>query len=712
MTKTTAKDDLLDSLPPMANWTFYGTMFFIFGLMCLSLLSFYAYTENHNLKLSVIHNLAERRLLVEDYAKTARRLEFAKSNFPNQFVDQKLRQARYEALHSQLRDTVAKLQNHVDQIDISSTESVTKLWQELGFSRLDARPENGYVFTAYRMQLKIVSFLEYATYAAALDTDELLRPSVLNEISVRADIAMSASNRVKSIFVDMARGQATTYYTIAQFSTVLCALMLLIVAFGIFRPLIARLKLQMEATILSRRRMSFLASHDVLTGLPNRLKMKETTELAIQRANDQQHAMGVLLIDLDSFKPINDTYGHAAGDLVLREAANRINQSLKGGIGSGARLGGDEFGITVERVKDTSELREIAELISASLVKPIDIGGRAVTVGSSIGAALFPDHGTDGNQLRTNADRAMYVAKQNGKAVCVYGDTLYEGVAHPERIRSILMKALINNEFEMHFQPTVRLADAKAIGAEALMRWRRPGHGLIPPSQFIPDAERTGVIVELTEFALNVAYDTWLDWRDQGLSVDRIGVNVPEAVLAGTLDTIFEPLAERTQSDFSWLCIEVTENVFIDKAQDIIRDHLNWLQDRGATIALDDFGTGYASLAHLRSFPFHCLKIDRSFVSGLRQNSNADAIIRSVVDLARNLRASVIAEGVETESQRAFLLIDGCEIAQGYLFSKPLTKEQFVDLLLTRPNLDTFPQPDLLDAPADNVEPLRQQTAS
>lgn len=644
----------------------------IFVLICISLLSLYLNVSGHRYEMVILKALGERQVAIERSVSLAKQLQL------NQTIagEQQKTIAIRNLLHAQLQEFQSQ-----------ANDSVDAFWRQVGGVRYTDLVYPARNASLAELHPQISALSTFASYITQFKPEKLNQPDLLAELIDLEENASQAYQELGVSLVDVISRQTQGFFVIAILSVILCACLIFVALFGIFRPLIRRLKLQMEAALLSRQRMSYLASHDTLTGLPNRLKMHDSLNSALQRAQLADQSVDVMQIDLDGFKPINDTYGHSAGDFVLQSVAQRIRTAIQDKDAVAARLGGDEFAVVVSGLKGPEVARALAEAINAAIIQPITFAGRSLRVSCSIGIARYPEHGAEDVDLKTKADRAMYVAKQQSASICMYGDALYEITDRPDRIRNVLVDALMHNEFEMHYQPTVRLLDAKVIGAEALMRWRKPGQGLVPPGKFIPDAERTGVIVELTEFALNQAYETWMEWKEDDLGIERIGVNVPEAVLAGPKAAIFQPLAERSDNDFSWLTVEVTENVFIDKAHDLIRERLDWLKARGALIALDDFGTGYASLAHLRTFPFHCLKIDRSFVSDLRQDPNVDAIIRGVIDLARNLKASVIAEGVETESQRAFLLIDGCEVAQGFLFKPALTKDDFRTFVKTRPVL-------------------------
>lgn len=432
-------------------------------------------------------------------------------------------------------------------------------------------------------------------------------------------------------------------------------------------------------------RIHFMAHHDDLTGLPNRAFLKERMAKILDQARRNNRKVTVAYIDLDNFKEINDTSGHAAGDEVLKETAARMANCVRASD-MVVRLGGDEFLVVLVHQSGhdagiTRRLRDLQKAIS----KPVRSGVTEIAVTSSIGIAAFPWDGATPEELLANADRAMYRAKQLGRNTLQYHDgVVSSSVDLPLSEQEELRQAIIANQLFLLYQPQVDVATGRITGLEALVRWNHPTKGVIPPVNFIPLAEETGLIVPLGLWVLNEACRQARAWQDMGLTPLTIAVNVSPKQFA---DPDFAShVAEAIDShrlDARWLELEVTESVIMHDAARALAIMLS-LRALGLRLSIDDFGSGYSSLAALKTFPFDRLKMDRSLVEALPADKTAVAIASAVISLAQTLKLSVLAEGVETDAQLEFLRHARCEEAQGYRFSRPVAPEEIVVMLLAR----------------------------
>jgi diguanylate cyclase (GGDEF)-like protein/PAS domain S-box-containing protein len=420
------------------------------------------------------------------------------------------------------------------------------------------------------------------------------------------------------------------------------------------------------------------ALHDPLTGLPNRSLFQDRLSHALQRCGRHGAGLAVLYLDLDGFKTVNDSLGHTAGDRLLGAVAERLRGALRTGD-TIARLGGDEFAILLEETAQSAAVRS-AERIQEALAAPFTVDGRQMFVRTSIGIAQGA-FGTRAEDVLRNADVAMYRAKQTGKG----NYALFESAMHAAAITRLdleadLRRAISAGEIIVHYQPLVRLDDREMVGAEALVRWNRPGHGLIPPRHFIPVAEDTGLILDIGRHVLTEACRQVGSWRgDRGRPL-RVSVNLSTRQL---LDAGLVPMVERVIGDAgvdpAAVTLEITESMLIEDL-DTTLPKLTALTDLGINLAIDDFGTGYSSLGYLRQLPVAMLKIDKSFVDRLDNPEDA-ALVRTIVDLGHVLRLTTVAEGIETEAQRRALAGFGCQLGQGYLFAPPLPPEQIRSFL-------------------------------
>jgi diguanylate cyclase (GGDEF)-like protein/PAS domain S-box-containing protein len=446
----------------------------------------------------------------------------------------------------------------------------------------------------------------------------------------------------------------------------------------------------------AEEKMHFLAMYDTLTGLPNRQMFQELLDRAVARARRASEHMAVMFMDLDRFKHINDTLGHAVGDLLLREVSARLNTCVRntdqmardslpenGEAGQVARLAGDEFTVILGTLRDPQDAARVARRMISEIARPFMLGGQEVVVTTSIGIAVFPADGADAQILLKNADAAMYQAKSLGRNTYHYfaGEMNSAAVARL-RIEGELRRARERGQLALHYQIRVDARTGNIAGLEALMRWRHPDLGMVPPGTFIPIAEEAGLIVDLGEWVIDTACRQSRAWRDAGLPPAPIAVNLASPSFRQTdLAARVAVVLKRHGVPPADLCIEATESVLMRDA-DATMVTLRQLRELGLKLSVDDFGTGYSSLSYLRRFPIDQLKIDRSFVNEVAVNSDDAAIVSTIVSLAKSLDLEVVAEGVETVEQARLLLRQGCHIMQGYFFGKPVPAED-VEKLLT-----------------------------
>jgi len=419
-------------------------------------------------------------------------------------------------------------------------------------------------------------------------------------------------------------------------------------------------------------RIHFLAYHDALTNLPNRLSFCERLDQDIRRAERTGEPLAVLALDLDHFKGVNDLFGHAAGDRLLRDVAARLRNAIRPYDMIG-RFGGDEFAISLSTGAQPSTALQVSERLIAALDSPFDLGGTATTVGLSIGIAVYPDHGTDAETLLSRSDMALYRAKKSGRgAPCVFEQEMDEDLRERYSLAQDLRGALRRQEISLSYQPLTK-PDGEVIGFETFMRWRHPRLGNVAPNVFLPVAEDFGYITSLGAWAIQEACREAATWPNKL----RLAINVsPMQFQQGDLAaTIIRVLAE-TGLEPDRLEIDITERVLIHQPARAL-SVLGALKAMGVRIAIDDFGTGASSLANLQSFPVDKIKIDRSFIAQLGTSHQADAIVKAVAGLGRGLDLLVAAEGVETESQLAMLIGEACIEMQGYLFSRALPIDSF-----------------------------------
>jgi len=412
------------------------------------------------------------------------------------------------------------------------------------------------------------------------------------------------------------------------------------------------------------------AMHDALTGLPNRTMLFDRLDRAIDEARRARGSMALLLMDLDRFKEVNDTFGHHFGDVLLKAVAFRLTNQLTS-ADMVARLGGDEFAIVLADAVDSRSVAMAARRILNTLQQPFVVDGQVLEVGASIGIALFPTHGTDARTLLRRADVAMYSAKQSQVGYTFHRDDHEPRSAEQLSLVVEMRHALERNEFELYYQPKLHLRSGLVTRAEVLLRWNHPTRGTLPPSVFIPIAERTGLIRTISDWLLDRALQQCRDWQDSGAPI-HLAVNLSaKSLQEQTLPSKINDVLKKWGIDPRFLKIEITESsIMADPAHALAI--MSMLQSIGVRLSIDDFGTGYSSLTHLRELPIDEIKIDKSFVTGMNSSDADAAIVRTVIDLAHNLGKQVCAEGVEDEATWSRLCEMGCDLAQGYWISRPL----------------------------------------
>jgi diguanylate cyclase (GGDEF)-like protein/PAS domain S-box-containing protein len=445
----------------------------------------------------------------------------------------------------------------------------------------------------------------------------------------------------------------------------------------------------------AEQELRYLANYDTLTSLPNRALLSERLSRAIVRARRQESRIGVLFLDLDRFKDINDSLGHAAGDRILRATAARLQQTV-GPQHTVARLGGDEFTVVLENLDTPDEAEKIAREIITSFEAPLDIDEHQdVAITPSIGISIYPDNAQVPTDLLKHADTAMYQAKAAGRRIYMrYTESMEVAIRRRATISAALRKVLDRNELRLVFQPKLSLPQARITGVEALLRWTSPEYGEIPPTQFIPLAEESGLILEIGEWALREACHTLQRWRAHGLDRLTMAVNVSALqLLRGDLPTVVARILEETGVPAEYLELELTESVVMSNAGQTATT-LQAFRELGVQLAVDDFGTGYSSLAYLKRLPITTLKIDKEFIGDLTRDADDEAITSTVITMAHSLGLNVVAEGVEEEAQVLFLRAHRCDEIQGYWLSPPLDAHRCLGLIRTwAPDLNAAVSP-------------------
>jgi len=451
----------------------------------------------------------------------------------------------------------------------------------------------------------------------------------------------------------------------------------------------------------AEERIRHLAYYDAITGLPNRQFFIERLQQALVHAKRYQRLLGLLSLDLDQFKRINDTLGHSAGNELLLSVSQRLSDAVRAPdtfahegketifghdmASTVARLGGDEFSLLITELTHYHDAAKVARRMLEELRKPFRVAKQEVFVSVSVGLALYPLDGDDAETLIKNAGAAMHFAKDQGRDnYQFYSRAMNATALEKLSMEAQLRRALERDELLLHYQPKIRPATGEIVGLEALIRWEHPELGLVSPAQFIPLAEETGLIVPLGEWVLLNACRQNQDWQRLGYPPVHVAVNIASLHFRqGTLGQSVATALQKSGLHPSWLELEVTESMLMDSAETTLAT-LSTLKGMGVRLAIDDFGTGYSSLSYLKRFPLDTLKIDRSFVKDLPHDAEDAAIAKAIIAMAHSLKLEVVAEGVETTEQLAFLQQHGCDLVQGFLFSKPMVAAAFHDLLSSK----------------------------
>lgn len=440
---------------------------------------------------------------------------------------------------------------------------------------------------------------------------------------------------------------------------------------------LGELEEKQKVLVVQRDILDHSAHYDLLTGIPNRLHFVEKLNRLMYDYRKNETPVAVWFIDLDRFKEINDSFGHSIGDRVLQEVALRLEKTID--KESVARFGGDEFAIIVENAYTMEAVESVIKRFVRMLAEPLDVDGYEIFINCSAGASLYPSDALNVEELLRNADSAMYQAKEKGKNTYrFYTHELTQRVYERLTLENSLRKALTNNEFILYYQPQVDMAENKIIGVEALVRWNHSEKGMVPPGKFIPIAEETGLIIGIGEWIIEEACRQMMQWKETGIEISYIAVNISaKQLMHGNLEKTVPLILEKYGCKPEWIELELTESIIMDDPE-YSKNILTLLAEKGFNLAIDDFGTGYSSLAYLKNLPIHKLKIDKSFVDNLPQEAADCEIVKSTIHLCKGLKLKIVAEGIEQKEQGEFLLHEGCPIAQGYYYYKPMSADLVV----------------------------------
>lgn len=450
------------------------------------------------------------------------------------------------------------------------------------------------------------------------------------------------------------------------------AAILVLASVFLFRPLLRNLRDEHSRKMAFENKLSHIAHTDPLTALENRSSFNTALNDLLRRYNRLEEGFAMLLVDLDHFKPINDSFGHPAGDAALLRVANALRDIFRADDVI-ARIGGDEFAVLLPGITDDATLQEIADRAVAKLAISFLYEGNSLQISASIGGAIVPTHAKDEEGLVRVADLALYTAKIGRNRAIIFDEESFAERMKNNELAAALACAADRDEFIVHYQPKVNLLTGAHVGFEALVRWNHPTLGVLPPGRFLPLMENPQLIHDMTRAVVNSVGRDLKAWKEAGLAPGAVSINLPEGLLVTTKGfDLFDAVVREYGLDWHDLAVEVTEDVFLNRNAELIHSTVGNFRERGVSISLDDFGTGFASLVHLRDFPFDELKIDRGFVDGIGVDDRSEQIVRTMIDLARNIGKRCVAEGVETTEQHQFLSRHGCEIGQGFLFARPM----------------------------------------
>lgn len=446
--------------------------------------------------------------------------------------------------------------------------------------------------------------------------------------------------------------------------------------------------------LVAKQQLDFITNFDRLTHLPNRIRFLDVLRDTVTQAEQEDKTVAIICVNLDRFKNVNDSLGREAGDIVLQETARRLVSSVtKTSIVS--RFAADEFFILLPPLQSQRDITEALEQLLQCLHKPYDVLACKIYLTASLGVTCFPQHGNDADMLVRNADIANCKAKdQGGKGYCLYQPEMTIRLEELMVLEQAMRLAILRNEFVLYYQPQLELEHGNIIGLEALVRWDRPGLGMVPPDEFIPLAEETGLIIALGQWVLRQVCQQACQWRRNGMPPMRVAVNI------SSLQFHQKDLAEQIMAmlneyglEPSWLEVEITESVIMQDTETAL-ETLQKLQQTGVKVSLDDFGTGYSSLSYLKYFKVNNLKIDRAFIKDIPDDKDDAAITCAVIAMAGKLNMKVVAEGVETRQQCEFLRAEGCDYVQGYYLGRPMTVDQLEQWFSTSHALSGYAKPD------------------
>ena len=438
------------------------------------------------------------------------------------------------------------------------------------------------------------------------------------------------------------------------------------------------------AKVIAERKVQLLAYRDTLTDLPNRLLFADRLEQAVIRAERSRTSVALMLVDIDDFKLVNDSFGHEAGDKLIKAVGQLISRSLRR-ADTIARLGGDEFAVIIEGIDGPQDAISIADNLTTILEHNVRLDDQETYTSASIGIAVYPDDGKDARTILKNADTALFRAKENGRH-CFQFYKPEMSVSAMERLdlENSLKAAFENDEFLIHYLPVIDIHKNEIVGVEALLRWQHPDKGMIQPADFLPTVENSGLIIALGEWLIFSVCKQIRLWQDAGLKEQNVSINLaPRQFKEQDLVALFTQAIAENNIEASSLSIEVTERTLIDNVGGV-ESTLKKLRNMGMKVMLDDFGTGYASLAYLKDFPVDVVKIDREFISGIPDNPGDSEIVDAIAGLTRGLKLDLLAEGVETESQLSVLKNVGCQYGQGFYWSKALPGDEYEQFYLNQ----------------------------
>ena len=431
------------------------------------------------------------------------------------------------------------------------------------------------------------------------------------------------------------------------------------------------------AKVIAERKVQLLAYRDTLTDLPNRLLFADRLEQAVFRAERSRSSMALMLVDIDDFKLVNDSFGHDAGDKLIKAVGQLISKSLRR-ADTIARLGGDEFAVIIEDINSPEDAISIADNLTTILEHNVRLDDQETYTSASIGIAVYPDDGKDARTILKNADTAMFRAKENGRhCFQFYKPEMSVNAMERLDLENSLKAAFENDEFLIHYQPVIDIHKNEIVGVEALLRWQHPDKGMIQTTDFVPTVKNSGLIIALGEWLIFSVCKQIRVWQDAGLKEQNVSINLaPRQFKEQDLVTLFTRAIAENNIEGSSLSVEVTERTLIENVGDV-ESTLKKLRNMGIKVMLDDFGTGYASLAYLKDFPVDVVKIDREFISGIPDNPDDSAFVDAIAGLTHGLKLDLLAEGVETESQLSVLKSIGCQYGQGYYWSKALPGDEY-----------------------------------